>query len=524
MNLEENVRDLIANNQFDATFKQLFHFFNELKKENADRYKSVQGHHDDLTVLSSQFYHTEHKDKMGISPQEAGQIDRNRVAVGLLAVLDACKSELDLIYSDIPLPEYSNGIIEKKTLTGYPKRLPDENFAAELLTNQILLKKTKTGELQIRINRGDVREYVISNAGKKYLNQKHVAGRKEELLARDQEIHDFVLNAPAGKAHVIDLKGMDLPLRWLSGGAISIVEWKKKKWVPFFFRDIEPYGWNISLGGSERHFQEDIDEYQKPWHMIVREFIEETLILDREPEMGSSPRVKRFYFGDLYTENQTLNLNRFANEHIQLRNKFDFLNLLVDEKKVDLNLDINIQTLPTKSVLKIVPEKGETTLATGILMSINLLEFGLEVVKVLTFRMENDDYLLDGEILDRPDGTKELVRMPCALIDLEFFRKYLAGKQLSYTDANSPSVQLEIGNIPPEYIHVFDWDVKRRWDIFQDESAPGGERERYQKWAENFGPNFQIGTGGDVDTNHFPALFTPTSAKILQYYLAGEWS
>ncbi|MBK8492924.1 MAG: hypothetical protein IPL49_19060 [Saprospirales bacterium] len=191
---------------------------------------------------------------------------------------------------------------------------------------------------------------------------------------------------------------------------------------------------------------------------------------------------------------------------------------------MDLNLDINIQTLPTKSVLKIVSERGETSLATGILVSINLLEFGLEVVKVLTFRMEDDDYLLDGEILDRPDGTKELVRMPCALIDLDFFRKFLAGKKLTYTDANAPSVLLEVGSVPSEYIHVFDWDVKRRWEIFHDENTPVLERERYQKWAENFGANFRVDPEGNLGTSHFPALFTPTSAKILQYYLDGEWS
>ncbi|MBK7407186.1 MAG: hypothetical protein IPJ40_03335 [Saprospirales bacterium] len=99
MNLEEKVRNLIADNQFDVAFKQLFHFFSELKKENESRYAAVQSYHDELTILSSHFFHSEKKDRLGIGQAEAGQIDRNRVAAGLLAVLDACKSEFELVYS-----------------------------------------------------------------------------------------------------------------------------------------------------------------------------------------------------------------------------------------------------------------------------------------------------------------------------------------------------------------------------------------------------------------------------------------
>jgi hypothetical protein len=60
----------------------------------------------------------------------------------------------------------------------------------------------------------------------------------------------------------------------------------------------------------------------------------------------------------------------------------------------------------------IISPQGEESRHFGFLVVFNLLELGIEVVRVFEYEIGPDDYFLDGELLVHPDGSTELVRMP----------------------------------------------------------------------------------------------------------------
>ena len=137
-------------------------------------------------------------------------------------------------------------------------RMKSEVFAIELLKRPIIIERDAKGQVIVTVDRGGVEEMLISNEGKKSKVQACLtAANIDQVLKLDREVQAFLAGSDPGKI-AIDLPKLDICLRWASGGALSIVtDSAGKKWVPFFFRDIPPYGWNISLGTAERWFNDD---------------------------------------------------------------------------------------------------------------------------------------------------------------------------------------------------------------------------------------------------------------------------
>ena len=94
-------------------------------------------------------------------------------------------------------------------------------------------------------------------------------------------------------------------LRWASGGVVSIVKFRKREWIPFFFRDIPAYGWNISLGASE----ERTDDLNDPWSFIIREFLEETHVCRKNPS-GPDTIKRPFSFDRLDIEKEKVDATK----------------------------------------------------------------------------------------------------------------------------------------------------------------------------------------------------------------------
>lgn len=205
------------------------------------------------------------------------------------------------------------------------KPLPGQEFAQELLRRQLVFERVG-GRVRLKINRQGVKEAVYTTEGRNQLCKQLLVGDVRKWAEEvDQEIHDFLLGRSDPSMYTLPLR--DCPLRWGSGGVMSVVRLEglpDDLWTPFFFRPVEPLGWNIALGASERE-----SELNDPYKFLLREFLEETLVLPGKPRSQDVRVCKVFVIGDppgsfVVEQQQAF---EFAEQHIQLRNEEDFLDL-----------------------------------------------------------------------------------------------------------------------------------------------------------------------------------------------------
>lgn len=326
----------------------------------------------------------------------------------------------------------------------------------------------------------------------------------------DQKIHDFLLEKSELKKKIIlDLK--DMPLRWASGGVFPIVTYNNETWTPFFFRDIDPCGWNIPLGASE-----SIYELQNPKTLMWREFIEEFLVLCDSPELHPDKEI------GCKTPDRTDNIEiditveeakRFMQKHIDLRNNYDNLNLKISEGD-----RILFRPLRTNCKLHIVSKSSPFSSYEDVLFAINPFELGIEVVTIVKADLDSGDYILDGEILEGKQ-PHEIVRMPVALINHKYLEKHFKNYDNLVYDGNS-QCSIEGSAFEKGEILMFNWDIIRREDIISSScNGVGSEKERYTEWGRRFGMS-PVKPDDDPKKLNIPKFFTPASAKILAYYFS----
>jgi hypothetical protein len=421
-----------------------------------------------------------------------------------------------------------DGVVPYKLFQHYGKRLPSEVFAAELLSQPVVLCRKKD-KLIVRINRDEVKNVVISNRGKNVtLCDRYVTPRRQEWIDLDIQIQQLI--AGTSKNSDLMIPTIELPLRWASGGVLSLITCGGKIWVPLFFRDIAPVGWNVSLGSTERCFDADIilksepdfsleNELSEPWKFLLREFLEETLIIDRPPRLAENSCRRVFQFDGSHKDQVSqAQADLFVSEHVRLRNDYDGLRLDKAKESIELEIVNN-----TDMVLTITGHQEEDHIDRNVLVVINPLELGIEVIKVFEYEIKEDEFMLDGEILITREGKnieKELVRMPFALISLEYLWHAFGkpGFVPDFTDEEKlPAVK---GSAPfsGDDLKLFGWDVlRRRQIVISPEQKKGKELDRYQKWCDNFATEFEkcLETG---DPSGLPYRFTPSTAKVINTY------
>jgi hypothetical protein len=421
---------------------------------------------------------------------------------------------------DVPVPRMPQpvtGIASREAVFESKDPIPGQVFAIELLTQPILLTKDRHGHLTVGINRDCVEQSLYTNEAKRDLCRRvfDTAEKIEKAHVLDAEIHRFLLGESERPSFILRLD--EMPLRWASGGVMSLVHWRNRLWTPFFFRDIPPCGWNIALGGSERG-----DDLSDPWTFLLREFLEETLVLDRPPEVAVPIDFKRFYFHRVDVPQEIARAEAFAAEHIQMRRRSDGLMIrhLPDYERFE-ELDRRFCVVPdflhTMTEISIERER-HVKRYNNVLVCINLLELGIEVVKVVEYTLEDDDYYLDGELLDL--GThKELLRMPVAFIAHSYLKEAFDHRELRFIPGTQPSV--EAPPIPPDDIHIFEFDARRRREIVlgAETGSTPWERRWHGDWMARFGDRF-FDEAGQVSSRNASTLFTPSSAKVMSYFFA----
>jgi hypothetical protein len=437
----------------------------------------------------------------------------------------------------------SRGVIGLEALKKSLSPLPGEVFAVELLTRPITIERNDGGRTIATIDRRDVQEYLISNEGRTEKCSEYITSANSSLLqAVDKEIQRFLCGAKPFNSTVrhmlgatdrhmkIDPAQLGIRLRWASGGVLSRVRFANDKtngeWIPLTFRDIPPYGWNISLGSSERGFHGDsLDpnrsletELNKPCNYILREFIEEYLVLNGAPAIGAPLSAKAFVLGKTGRLAANMPDRPLEEKNWPVRFVEDHLSVNTMDMRT-----IEVTTVPQQFILNVISGSNTTSVTHDVLVVFSLLDLGIEVVKVVKYELEPNDYLLDGEILrSTHGGINELVRAPIALFSCEYLdRVFGTGFQWqNYTGGLQPSIEVnEAPDSNKDEIRIFEWDLHRRMDIVRNRNGTVGEVERFERWYTRFGQNF-LGTSGKPSSTNVPRLFGAGTAKILNLHFS----
>ncbi len=421
-------------------------------------------------------------------------------------------------------------------------------FVIELLTQPILLEP-HCGRLNITIDRTSVgSEALVSNAGKRELIAGVLKGDNWEWAWRkDREIHDFILAGDETKG-VLQIGRNGFPLRWASGGTLSVVtvRGRKGKWTPFLFRDIHPIGWNIPLGAScsER-------EFSNPWGFMLRGLYKELLVVSKDRKSA-----KPFALWPIVdTVPQLLReIAENARRHADARYICDRLSWLAfpyaDSEQFERAFPkprIDCVPLKTNAVIRfrqgpLSGDGDDRCEWPNVLVCFNLFELGIEVVTVMEYLLGSDDIILDGEVIpDEEERRPQLVRMPVALISHEYLRRVFTGAPANPLCLVSPLVRdsegawerglpsvLPVSRPREDEIILFNWDAKKRAQAAKGD--PGVHEldqraaKRHTRWMINFSEFFyddKREAYTNTTSNPVP-WFTPAAAKLMCYYFADK--
>lgn len=399
---------------------------------------------------------------------------------------------------------FGEGIAPRSRVFG-DDDIPGQLFNVELLSKPIHIKKIRNNFI-ITVNRGDVRLGIYNITGRDKINKITFpdSSKIETALKLDRDIIHFIETSKDGEELTIEQKNM----RWASGAVLSIVNFQNNKWVPFFFRDIPPYGWQLPQGHSEKR-NDSLDE---PWTFVIREFLEEVIVCSKGP-MGKYLRHE-FDFDKVDITNQFIKSRGLSSIHDDLRYLRDRIEFKDGDK-------IHVSFLPTNTQLCVYRDSKHQKDNYDVLVLFNITELGIEVLKILKFELADNQFIMDGEIYE-PSNTKqrELLRKPIALISLNYLLKTFGNTgnyQYSFEyDQTMPSI---IGsNLQSSDIIIFPQDVIRRRKIADSKDyISNWERKIYQGWFNTFG-HFFFDTDGNVSNKNPCYLFTPTAAKVFSQY------
>jgi hypothetical protein len=399
-------------------------------------------------------------------------------------------------------------------------RPPEAAFAMEILTRPPVVQVAGQ-RIEVTVDRAGVTEGVHTGPARNALwaTWLGIGERRAAAEAWDAWYQACLTGAEPGPTPSSPM----VPLRWAAGGVLPLTRWRGRPWVPVFFRDIPPYGWVLPLGATDPD-----DDLQDPSAFAVREALEELMVVGGEPSRGALLAVRPLLVDD--GDGLAATLARSASAlaaPVALRLERDGL-VLSDARtprKGDPTLPgLWAEPVPTRTDLEVKGPDGAARRHRDVLVSIGPLDLGIDVVRVLRLDLDDGDTILDGEVLVRPDGTRELVRMPVAMVAWSAVTRIFsagAGQSLSWTPDTPPSVRA--GPLAPGEVHLFCWDVVRRREIalgsrIGDESDPR-DRARCRTWLEQFGSAFFDAEGMPSATS-LPDLWVPATARVLAQAVA----
>lgn len=322
--------------------------------------------------------------------------------------------------------------------------------------------------IHVTLSQGNLGIY--NNQGKRFL---------ESSFSRELKESDAL--SKRARASLLDFKqlepknlGQGYPLRWASGGVLPIVDWRGEPWVALFFRDIRPIGWNVANGASE-----SVADQISIGGLAQREFCEELLVCDGPPLSGVRVSTRPFAFPGPGGSSNVLTSRTFSAAHRRLRLEHDGVNLV--EQLLGDDNRVTLSTIETPWRCDVVA-KGRTTRTSNIIPSVNPAEMGVELIQLLRFRIDDDDVLLDGEILE---NGPYLARRPVALFRLEALRAiFECSGELTLREASRDRRKLPI--MGGADFKIFDTDVQSRKQRLNVDGLAEGERKLMEEWLDAY--------------------------------------
>jgi hypothetical protein len=297
-------------------------------------------------------------------------------------------------------------------------RLPEWAFAIVLLLDPargpVIRRLPKKDTLRLEVDLRDQSLGVYNSRGKRFLRE-HFPSTAAAPYIRQAGAIDAFMRMQSSDQQMTLLP----PFRWASGGGIGIAKLDKRKWVCVFFRDVHPIGWNIANGASERR-----DEYKTLHRLMLREFCEELVILDRRPEIDDPSIYQRRLFalkepvvGEILQGLQEDLFSRtFTDEHDRIRGRDDGLSIRASPRPVCL------KPVETHHLVRVTfhTDTGTDWATLGdLVFSVNPGENGVEVIRFFEFDLAPRDYLMCGEVGER---GRYLVREPVGLLSLDWLQ------------------------------------------------------------------------------------------------------
>lgn len=379
------------------------------------------------------------------------------------------------------------------------------------------------GEIKYRL-KVDLRNQshgIYNNAGKLFLKYIFLNDEFESrCLEKSKEIEDF-LKSKTSQEDILPIDAKGMPFRWASGGILPIALWKGRYWYVLYFRDIEPVGWNIANGASETK-----EEYKNLYSLIYREFSEELVLLSRKPSLSDQLPItqKIFRFPSPLPEEISRRIinKEFAQKHSQLREEHDGLVIQFEDGP-------EIKSINTPFEVEVVYHDANlrdtlSSYVPDVIFNVNPTEFGIEVLLVSYFEMDEEEYLMDGEIWEMGPA---LVRQPIMLLSCDYVQRIFnkTGSLGTYVE-EAPYLNCKyLEKIPNNEYKIFDKDVEfrqRRLELLEKDSKTKGlpEVERYRAWLENYGKLFRMVKESKcdiTDDKHRPLVtLCPVTWKTLE--------
>lgn len=293
--------------------------------------------------------------------------------------------------------------------------LPNWAFVSVLYFKPlVILKQTlkRSRKIRLKIDLRNESYGIYNNAGKLFLKLHYLANTAviPRLIEQSQKLENFIKSDESGEQKF----NFSIPFRWASGGILPIAEYRGREWFVLFLRELDPVGLNLANGASE-----DKAEYKKLYTLMQREFGEELILLNQEPIHSTRTEIQQKVF-ELPDESDDdrdphIRNKKFAEEHQQMRNDHD--GMLI--QPIDGPEIRRIET-PFEVEITYDDEKGtfEKRTIKNIFFNINPTEFGIEICQAAKFKMDDDDYILDGEIWN----DEFLVRQPVMLLSCDFIK------------------------------------------------------------------------------------------------------
>lgn len=277
-----------------------------------------------------------------------------------------------------------------------PLRNADHRFL-EVLINHFSLSKSEKGFcLDVKF---DYRNCAIwSDLGKRHIKEKiHNFEKKSNIY--QEKLDDFLLR---GKGRTYHFSDKDFLFRYASGGTLPIIRRGRNEYYSFFYRDIDPIGWNIANGGCD-----SLHELLNPNETIDRELREELVAFNRKRKEWL-----------LFEAGEGVELDRPGLIAVRkiISKQFPHLNLGSFK-----TTEIPLKWLDGPDELNVTFEKESRSQVRKCFLNINAEDFGIEIDRIAWITIDPETICFDGESWD-----EIVVNSPVCLFEVERFNNLVA--------------------------------------------------------------------------------------------------